>query len=256
VCYKNVLEFCIIARYSTVSTHPVSWNLVGLEGLLTELFVATVLDSVHLETVRVGVDVMVLGEQVADGVEGKGNKQDHRQNDLGVGNLRLGQVTNIFGNIMSHLRSGGWSAIIVLNHTVMELRRHSNDHVIVVGVKVSALRYIETEWSIVVITGQQVVRVRTETWGHGGYLGQIWRPDTLVGILSLMHSHIRRPDSVINNTLSVVPFLEVITSVLLMSRVDLGQVNHLVHELSLVESLVDDEIVLLMHSTVTTLASS
>lgn len=229
---------------------------MGLEGLLTELFVSTVLDGIHLETVRVGVDVMVLGEQVADGIESEGNEEDHGEHNLGVRNLRFTEVGDIFSDIMGHLRSGRRSSIIVLNHTIVKLRRHSNNHMIEVGVEVSALRDIETERSVVVVTSQQVVRIGAETWGHSGYLGKIWRPNTLVGILSLMDSHVWWPDSVINDTLSVVPFLEVVTSVLLMSRVDLRKVNHLIHELSLGETLVDDKIVLLMHSTVATLACS
>jgi len=35
-----------------------------LEGLLSELLVATILDCVTLESVGVSVDVMVLGEEV------------------------------------------------------------------------------------------------------------------------------------------------------------------------------------------------
>jgi hypothetical protein len=71
-----------------------------------------------------------------------------------------------------------------------------------------------------------------------------------------MDGHVRRPDSVIDDTLSVVPLLEVITSVLLVSGVDLRKVNHLGHEFSLLETLVKEKIVLLMHCTVATLAGS
>ena len=59
-----------------------------------------------------------------------------------------------------------------------------------------------------------------------------------------------------DHTLSEVPLLEVITSVLLVGGVDLGSENHAVHELSLLETLVDQEIVLLMHGTVASLARS
>ena len=56
--------------------------------------------------------------------------------------------------------------------------------------------------------------------------------------------------------LSVVPLLEEVTSVLLMGGVDLGQVHHLLLELHLGETLLDEEIVLLMHGAVATLAST
>jgi len=60
----------------------------------------------------------------------------------------------------------------------------------------------------------------------------------------------------VNTSLSKVPFLEEISSVFLMTWVDLWKINHLVHELSLFETLVYQEIVLLMHSSVATLTGS
>ena len=42
-------------------------------------------------------------------------------------------------------------------------------------------------------------------------------------------------------SLPVVPLLEVIALVLLMTRVDLGQEDHLVHEFTLVETLFDED---------------
>jgi hypothetical protein len=71
-----------------------------------------------------------------------------------------------------------------------------------------------------------------------------------------MDGHVGWPDSVVNLTLSEVPLLEVVRAVLLMTRMDLGQVDHLLSELDLGETFVDEEIVLLMHGTVATLAGS
>ena len=71
-----------------------------------------------------------------------------------------------------------------------------------------------------------------------------------------MHSHVWWPHSVVDHSLSVIPLLEEVTSVFLMTWVNLWQVDHLFGELSLLETLVDQEIVLLMHSTVASLASS
>ena len=59
-----------------------------------------------------------------------------------------------------------------------------------------------------------------------------------------------------NNSLSEVPFLEEVTLVFLMTWMDFWKVLHLVHEFSLLETLINEEIVLLMHSTVTSLTSS
>ena len=72
---------------SRVGTEPVAGSLMGLECLLSELLVAAILDCVHLKSVGVGVDEVVLGEQVGDRVEGGNDAQSHHQHDLGVGNL-------------------------------------------------------------------------------------------------------------------------------------------------------------------------
>lgn len=88
---------------SRVSTEPVTGNLVSLEGLLSELLVATVLDGVHLESVRVGVDEMVLGEQVGDGVHEASDTEDHSGLDLLIGSLSVTNVGDVFGDIMGHL---------------------------------------------------------------------------------------------------------------------------------------------------------
>ena len=71
-----------------------------------------------------------------------------------------------------------------------------------------------------------------------------------------MDSHIWRPHSIVDDSLSEVPFLEEITSVLLMSWMDLWEEDHLFRELGLSETLVNHQIVFLMHSSVATLASS
>jgi len=241
---------------SRVSTSPVSCGLVSLESLLSEFLVASVSDGVHLESVGVGVDVMVLGEQVGDGVHGSDNAEDHGDDNLSVGNLGTTQVGNVLRDIMSHLRSGSGGAIIVLNHTVMELRRHGDNHVIEVGVEVSTFGDIKTERRGVMVTSQQVVGVVDQTWGVSSDLGEFRRPDTLVSILCLMDSHIWWPDSVMDLSLTVIPFLEEVTSVLLMTGMDLGEEDHLVHELTLTEGLVHKEIVLLMHGAVATLAGA
>jgi len=157
---------------------------------------------------------------------------------------------------MSHLWGRGWSSIVILDHTVMKLWGHSNDHVIVVWVEISTFWDIKTERRIVVISSHQVVRVVDETWRVRKSLGKIWRPDTHVGVLSLMHGHIWRPHSIVDDSLSVVPLLEEISSVFLMTWMDLWKIDHLFGEFSLSETLVHQKIVFLMDSSVTTLTGS
>jgi hypothetical protein len=229
---------------------------VGLEGLLTEFLVAAVLDSVHLKSVRVSIDEMVLGEEVRDGHEGGADAEGHHEDDLCVWDLGATEVGDVLSDVVGHLGGGGGGAVVVLNHTVMELWGHGDNHVIVVGVEVATLWDIETKWWGVVVSSQQVVRVVGQTRLHETCLGQLWGPHTLVGVLSLMHSHVGWPDSVVNSALSEVPLLEIVRAVLLMTWVYLGQVYHLGGKFSLTETFVDQKIVLLMHSTVATLARS
>jgi len=241
---------------STVSTEPVSSDLVSLESLSSELLVASVLDGVHLESVRVGVDVMELGEQVGDGVHEAGNSEDHGALNLLIGTLGVSNVGDVLGDIMGHLGGGGGSSVVVLNHTVMELGGHGDNHVIVVGVEVTTLRDIKSERRGVMVTSEQVVGVVGKTGTHLTNLGKFWRPDTQVSSLGFMDSLVWGVDSVMDDTLSVIPFLEEITSVLLMSRVHSGQELHGLAKLGLLETLVHEQVVLLMHGSMTSLARS
>ncbi len=71
-----------------------------------------------------------------------------------------------------------------------------------------------------------------------------------------MHGHVWWPHSIVDDSLSVVPLLEEITSILLMAWMNLGEIDHLLVELSLLETLVYEEIIFLMHSSMASLASS
>ena len=229
---------------------------MGLEHLFTELLVATVFDSVHLKSVRVSVDVMLLREHVRDGVEGCDHAENHADDYHSVWYLISSKEGNVLSNIVGHLWCGGWGSVFILDHAVMKLRWHGNDHVIEVWVKVTTLRYIKTEWSGVVVASQQVVRVVRDTWLHGSCLREFRRPHTHVCALCLMDSQIWWPDSVMDLPLPVVPLLEVVTAMLLMGWMDLGEVHHFLLKLHLSETLVHDQVILLMHSSVASLARS
>jgi len=88
---------------------------------------------------------MVLGEQVTDWVEGGNNTEHHHDDDFLVWSLVLTQVRDVLSDVMGHLWGRGWGAVIVLNHTVVELRGHGNNHMIVVWIEVTTLWDIETE---------------------------------------------------------------------------------------------------------------
>ena len=78
---------------------------MGLEHLLTELLVSTRLDSIELKTVGVRVHVVILSEHVRDGVESGDDGEHHHDDDSLVGLLALSEVTDVFGDIVGHLRS-------------------------------------------------------------------------------------------------------------------------------------------------------
>ena len=104
----------------------------------------------------------------------------------------------------------------------MELRRHRDNHVIVVGIEVAALRDVKTEGRGVVVTCKEVVRVVDQTRLVGTGFGQLRGPHTHVGVLGLMDCLIRWPHSVVNLSLTFVPFLEEVTSILLVGWVNFG----------------------------------
>ena len=138
----------------------------------------------------------------------------------------------------------------------MELRRHTDDHVIVVGIEVSAFRNIESKRWVVVIASQQVIRVVDVSWTVGSSLGEVLGPESSVSVLGVVHGKVWRPDSVMNSSLSEVPLLEEVAFVLLVARVDFAEEDHLVHEFPLFETLVDEQVVFFVDGSVAALAGS
>merc|ERR1712113_668129 len=138
----------------------------------------------------------------------------------------------------------------------MKLRRHSDDHVIVVWVEVSTFWHIKTEWSIVVVASKQIVWIVGDTWLHGSSLGELRWPHTHVSALCLMDSHVWWPDSIMDLPLTVVPLLEIVSAMFLMARMNLRQIHHQLLKFHLFETFVHKQVIFLMHSTVTSLAGS
>ena len=71
-----------------------------------------------------------------------------------------------------------------------------------------------------------------------------------------MDTEIRRPHPIINNPLSEVPFLKEITFVFLMCWMNSRRINHFTHKFSLSETFVYQQVILLMHSSMTSLTWS
>jgi hypothetical protein len=90
-----------------------------------------------------------------------------------------------------------------------------------VRIVISSFWDIKTEGWVIVVTSQKVIWIINKTGLMSCSLCEFRWPDTIVCILSLMNSEVRSPDSVMDNSLSVIPFLEIISFIFLMSGVDL-----------------------------------
>jgi len=112
--------------------------------------------------------------------------------------------------------------------------------VIVVRVEESSLGHIQTKRRVVVEASHQIIDVADVTGVVGSSLGEVLRPKTSVGVLCVMHSEIWWPDSIMDGSLSIIPFLEEIALILLMSRMHFSKENHLVHKFSLFETLINE----------------
>jgi len=130
---------------------------------------------------------------------------------------------------VSHLRSRRWSSIIIFNHTIMELWRHSNNHVIIVWIIMSSFWYIKTKWRVIMISCQKIVWVVCHTGWMRKSFWKIWRPYSHVCIFCLMNSHVWGPHSIMNNSLSEIPLLEEVSSVFLMTWMNFWEVDHFIH---------------------------
>jgi len=218
---------------------PVSRNFVWFKHLFSELLIPSILYCIYFESMWIGVDIMVFGEDVADRVECSNNESNHSNNHLGVWGSMSRYIFQIFRHIMCHLRSTRWHSIFILNHSIMQLRGHSNNHMIKVGIKISTFWYIMSKWRSIMITCQQIIRIVDKTRLMGSNLWQFWGPDSTVCSFSLVDCKIGRPHPVMDLSLSIVPLLEVVTFVFLMGRVDSWGKDHLVHKFSLLETLVN-----------------
>ena len=76
------------------------------ESLLSEFLVTSVLHSVELQSVRVGVDVMLLGEDVRDRIESSHHTEDHGDDHHSVRHLVSSKEGDVFSDVVGHLKAG------------------------------------------------------------------------------------------------------------------------------------------------------
>ena len=110
-----------------------------------------------------------------------------------------------------------------------------------------SLRDIHAEGRWEVISCGNVVDI-VETTGSELDLGEISWPNTTISILSLILGEIWWVNVIGNDSISFVPFLEVVLLEVLMSRVD-SEIAHHLSQLELLVSLVKEIVVLLVDHT-------
>jgi hypothetical protein len=75
------------------------------EHLASEFTISTVLDSIDFESMGVKVSEVLFCEHVTDRVEDTCDCEDLANNNFYIRDLCCGNVVEIFGDIVSHLRS-------------------------------------------------------------------------------------------------------------------------------------------------------
>jgi hypothetical protein len=220
--------------------------------LLKMVIVNTISNSVHFPTGGKQVSVEGSSLDVFEGPDEGNTGEEHEISGFFIGSLvtiSSLHVRDEIGDIISQLGSGGGGTIFVFEHTIIKLSGHTNDHMIIVRVEVFTLGDIDTKRRLIVVTGQDVEDIVDATRSESN-LGQIDGPDTVVGVFTLILGEIGRIDSVVNESVSFIPFLIVVLLVMVMGRVD-REVGNKSSQFQLFVGLIQQGIVLLVDHTVT-----
>jgi len=221
-------------------------------SLLKMVIINTISNSVHFPTGGKQVSVESSGLDVFEGPNEGDGSEPHDVSGFLIGSLVTVSSLHVrdeVGDIISQLGSGGGGTIFVFEHTIIKLSGHTNDHMIIVGVEVFTLGDIDTMRGLVVVTGQDVEDVVDATRSESN-LGQIDGPDTVVGVFTLILGELGRIDSVVNVSVSFIPFLIVVLLVMMMGRMD-REVGDKGSQFQLFVGLIQQGIVLLVDHTVT-----
>lgn len=225
----------------------VGWCLDAPLARLPVLVVQTISHSIHFRSVTQQVSVVGICLKIFEGHEEQTCSDNHPLPDLLVWSSEsvtsLHKVDEV-ADVVSHLRSGGGSAVFVVDHAVLELSGHTNDHVVEVWVEGFALRDIHAIWWLEVVARHDVVDVVDASWSHSD-LAEVCGPDTSVGILCLILTVVRRIHPIVNVPISLIPFLEVVLLEVLVGWMDLEVLGNPCGQLKLLVSLVQQVIVLL-----------
>lgn len=116
----------------------IGWCLDAPLTRLPMLVVQTVPYGIHFCSVTQKISVVGISLEVFEWHEEETSRNNHPLPDFLIWSTisvtSLHEVDEV-SNIIGHLRGGGWSTIFVVDHTILELSGHTNDHVVEVGVE-------------------------------------------------------------------------------------------------------------------------
>ena len=101
----------------------------------------------------------------------------------------------------------------------MELFLHSDNHVVEVGIEGFALGNVESDGRLVVIAGEDVVNIVLASWSESDF-GEISGPYSPICVFGLILGEIGGVNSVVDQSVSFVPFLIVVLFEVVVGRVD------------------------------------
>jgi hypothetical protein len=224
---------------------------VGLAGLPV-LVVQAVTHSIHFGPVAQQVPVICVGLQVFEGHQQQAGSHDHPLPDFLVrAPIAVPPLheRNEVRHVVGHLRSGGGCPILVVEHPVVELPGHTNDHVVEVGVEGLALGDVHTIGWLEVVARHDVVDVCDSSGPHTDF-GEVSGPHTAVGILGLVLTEVGGVNVVVDVPITLVPLLVVVLLVVMVGGVDREVLGHPGGQLELLVDLVQQIVVLLADHTV------
>lgn len=179
---------------------PVVGSLDGLHAGLPVLVAQSISDGIGLSAGTEQTPEVGVGLEVADREEEQAPDEDHRLPDLLVVSAPARpplQEEEEVGDVVGHLGSRGWGAVLVVDEAVMELSGHTDDHVVEVGVEVFALGDFKAVRGLVVVACHDVVDVVDASRPHPD-LGEVHGPDSSVGVLALILREVGGIDVVVN----------------------------------------------------------
>lgn len=225
----------------------------GVElSLLEVVVVDPVADGVHLPSDGEEVSVVGLRFEVLEGPDEEEAGDDHVGSELLVGSSVAGSSLHEgdeVGDVEGHLRSGCGRSVLVVEHAVLELAGHTDDHVVEVGVEALSSGHLDAEGRLVVVAGRNVVDVVGASGSHAD-LGEVGGPDSAVRVLGLVLREVGGVDAVVDDSVALVPLLVVVLLEVVVSGVNGEAGADESGELNLLVGLVEEQVVFLEHHAV------